>query len=158
MVLSKSARTTPIPLVAFPWGSPSMSKVRRSATARLAARFTAVVVLPTPPFWLAMAMTRATGMFAGVGGRGNDRPRRSCLELRLFRRLHNVARRSWCARRLACVLVPRGTPNGLRRTCHVAHKKAEPGLRALPMSTHLEWNAPSDLGNLTDPARTASEP
>jgi hypothetical protein len=48
----------PTPLVAFPWGSPSMSRTRRSATARLAARLTAVVVLPTPPFWLAIAMTR----------------------------------------------------------------------------------------------------
>src|SRR5688500_1022649 len=38
-----------------------MSSVRRSATAKLAARLTAVVVFPTPPFWLAIAMMRATG-------------------------------------------------------------------------------------------------
>lgn len=36
-----------------------MISVRFSDAAREAPRFTAVVVLPTPPFWLAMAMTRA---------------------------------------------------------------------------------------------------
>src|SRR5438552_3978771 len=49
-----------MPLVALPCGSPSTNRVRFSAAARLAARFTAVVVLPTPPFWLAIAITRAT--------------------------------------------------------------------------------------------------
>src|SRR5512133_3524789 len=48
-----------MPLVAFPCGSPSTSNTRCSAAARLAARFTAVVVLPTPPFWFAMAMILA---------------------------------------------------------------------------------------------------
>ena len=47
--------------VALAWGSASTSNVRFSAAAREAARFTAEVVLPTPPFWLAMAMTRAIG-------------------------------------------------------------------------------------------------
>src|SRR5258705_8917965 len=37
-----------------------MRRVRCSAAARLAARFTAVVVLPTPPFWFAIAIIRAT--------------------------------------------------------------------------------------------------
>ena len=41
------------------WESQSTNKVARSAVARHAARFTAVVVLPTPPFWLAIAMMRA---------------------------------------------------------------------------------------------------
>src|SRR5262249_33404438 len=35
-----------------------MSRTRLSRAARPAARLMAVVVLPTPPFWLAMAMTR----------------------------------------------------------------------------------------------------
>ena len=48
----------PTPLVALPCGSMSMSRVGRSATATLAAAFTLVVVLPTPPFWLAIAYTR----------------------------------------------------------------------------------------------------
>src|SRR5688572_16992612 len=38
----------------------SMTSVLRSATARHAPRFIAVVVLPTPPFWLAIAMIRPT--------------------------------------------------------------------------------------------------
>ena len=40
----------PKPLVAFPCGSMSTSRTRRLARATAAARFTAVVVLPTPPF------------------------------------------------------------------------------------------------------------
>src|SRR5512144_736315 len=36
----------------------STSSVRRSAAARDAARFTAVVVFPTPPFWFAIVMMR----------------------------------------------------------------------------------------------------
>src|SRR6516162_4058537 len=45
--------------VAFAWESQSISRVGCSAAARQAARFTAVVVFPTPPFWLAIAITRA---------------------------------------------------------------------------------------------------
>jgi hypothetical protein len=39
----------------------STSSVRFSAAATLAARFTAVVVLPTPPFWFTTARTRVAG-------------------------------------------------------------------------------------------------
>jgi hypothetical protein len=35
-----------------------MSSTRRFIAHKLAARFTAVVVLPTPPFWFATAMMR----------------------------------------------------------------------------------------------------
>src|SRR5687767_549723 len=56
MVRSVDPGRTPTPLEAFACGSMSTSRVLRSAAARLAARLTAVVVLPTPPFWLAMAM------------------------------------------------------------------------------------------------------
>src|SRR5258708_5633552 len=52
------SRSMPTPLVELPWGSASMSSVLRSAVASEAARFTAVVVLPTPPFWFAIAITR----------------------------------------------------------------------------------------------------
>ena len=50
--------STPQPIVALPCGSLSISSTRRWVAASEAARFTAVVVLPTPPFWLATAMTR----------------------------------------------------------------------------------------------------
>src|ERR1700733_3597865 len=53
--------STPLPMVALPWGSRSMSSTRRRVAASDAARLTAVVVLPTPPFWFAMAMTRFMG-------------------------------------------------------------------------------------------------
>src|SRR5690606_19424660 len=56
MVRAALPGATPTPLEAFACGSRSTSNVGFSAAARLAARLTAVVVLPTPPFWLAIAM------------------------------------------------------------------------------------------------------
>src|SRR6267143_1348968 len=53
--------STPLPMVALPCGSRSISSTRRRVAASDAARLTAVVVLPTPPFWFAMAMTRFMG-------------------------------------------------------------------------------------------------
>jgi hypothetical protein len=57
MLRSTVRGDTPTPLLAFPWGSRSTSSVRLSAAATLAATFTAVVVLPTPPFWFTTAIT-----------------------------------------------------------------------------------------------------
>src|SRR3954469_10239171 len=54
---SPCSRAAPRPLVAFPCGSRSTRRTRFSATASEAARFTAVVVFPTPPFWFAIART-----------------------------------------------------------------------------------------------------
>src|SRR6185369_13303580 len=48
----------PAPVVALPCGSRSTRSTRRFIATRLAARLTAVVVLPTPPFWFAIAMIR----------------------------------------------------------------------------------------------------
>ena len=57
--VAASARLSmPAPVVALPCGSRSTSSTRRFIAARLAARLTAVVVLPTPPFWFATAMMR----------------------------------------------------------------------------------------------------
>ena len=56
---STRGRETPSPELALPCGSMSITRVRCSAMARDAARFTAVVVLPTPPFWFVIAMTLA---------------------------------------------------------------------------------------------------
>jgi hypothetical protein len=50
----------PMPLVAFPCGSRSTSRTRRSARARYVERLMTVVVLPTPPFWFAQAITTPT--------------------------------------------------------------------------------------------------
>src|SRR5713226_7032668 len=49
------------PLVALAWGSVSRSSTRSPLAARKAPRLMAVVVLPTPPFWLARANRRLTG-------------------------------------------------------------------------------------------------
>src|SRR4051794_29261938 len=70
----------PRPTVALAWGSMSMSRAGYPASATQAARLTAVVVLPTPPFWLAIAKTvpidcvltvlvGAVGTCCGVGVR-----------------------------------------------------------------------------------------
>ena len=54
----------PMAAVALAWESQSTSRVGCSAEARQAARFTAVVVFPTPPFWFATAMIRANEYLA----------------------------------------------------------------------------------------------
>src|SRR5208282_923800 len=59
MLMRSGSFTRPRPLVEFDCGSQSTSRVLTSAAAKEAARLMAVVVLPTPPFWLAMAITRA---------------------------------------------------------------------------------------------------
>src|SRR5271157_6086203 len=47
-----SSRWKPSPEVALAWGSQSTRRVLKPSIARQAARLMAVVVLPTPPFWL----------------------------------------------------------------------------------------------------------
>src|SRR5450756_1541428 len=59
------------PAEALAWGSMSTRSTSKPASARHAARLTAVVVLPTPPFWLVTAMTRVTGLLS----RGTDTSR-----------------------------------------------------------------------------------
>src|SRR5690349_7398420 len=53
----RSLRPTPRPVEALPWGSKSISKTLSPTAARAVARLIAVVVFPTPPFWLAIAKT-----------------------------------------------------------------------------------------------------
>src|SRR5205807_8495930 len=53
---------------ALPCGSRSTTRTRAPCRARLAARLTALVVLPTPPFWLAIVIIRHER------GRGHSRP------------------------------------------------------------------------------------
>ena len=55
----------PLPMVALPWGSRSTSRVRLPSWERAAAKFTEVVVLPTPPFWFAMVRMSVTGVSVG---------------------------------------------------------------------------------------------
>lgn len=50
----------PKPLVEFPWGSVSTKRTLTSFAASDAARFMAVVVFPTPPFWLVIAIVVVT--------------------------------------------------------------------------------------------------
>src|SRR5260370_23974312 len=64
MLMRAGFSTRPRPVVEFDCGSQSTSSVLTSAAAREAARLMAVVVLPTPPFWLATAMTRPMILFS----------------------------------------------------------------------------------------------
>ena len=52
---SRRALSMPLPVVALPCGSRSMTRTRLPLEASDAARLTVLVVLPTPPFWLATA-------------------------------------------------------------------------------------------------------
>src|ERR1017187_1536018 len=64
MLMRSGSFARPRPLVEFDCGSQSTSNVLTSAAANEAARLMAVVVLPTPPFWLATAMTRPMILFS----------------------------------------------------------------------------------------------
>src|SRR5690606_4207829 len=56
----------PLPMVALPWGSRSINSTRFLSAASAAARLTAVVVFPTPPFWLAIQKIRALAGFLAM--------------------------------------------------------------------------------------------
>ena len=46
----------PAAVLALPWGSKSINRTFFFVAANAAERLTAVVVFPTPPFWLAIAI------------------------------------------------------------------------------------------------------
>src|SRR5690606_11523924 len=77
VVLSRSSGFRPDQTVRLAWGSMSTSSTRQPASCSAAPRLATVVVLATPPFWLATAITRLT----------SSRPRRGlgpCVVLRLL--------------------------------------------------------------------------
>src|SRR3989304_1128399 len=89
MVCARWRLSMPLPMVALPCGSRSTSSTRCLVAARLAARLTLVVVLPTPPFWLviarifAIALTHRTEqnqMTLGAHSRHLERDHASQLE------------------------------------------------------------------------------
>ena len=61
---SSVSGSMPWDIVRLPCGSMSTQRTRWPSSAKATARFSVVVVLATPPFWLAKAMTFARG---GVG-------------------------------------------------------------------------------------------
>src|SRR6201996_7210861 len=56
----------PWDIVRFPWGSMSQHRTRCPSSAKATARFSVVVVLATPPFWLASAITLQVGIVFGL--------------------------------------------------------------------------------------------
>src|SRR4051794_22686904 len=71
MVRSISCGLRPRPTDSEPWGSKSTSSTLRPYSASEAPRLIVVVVLPTPPFWLHIEITRAWP--CSVTGRGSGR-------------------------------------------------------------------------------------
>src|SRR3954467_4806002 len=68
---------SPRPTDSEPWGSKSTSRTLRPYSANAAPRLIVVVVLPTPPFWLHIEMTRALPWMLigrGSGSCGIGRP------------------------------------------------------------------------------------
>src|SRR5579864_9536753 len=63
---------TPLPTVALPCGSRSINITRRFMAANEAARFILVVVFPTPPFWLAIAIIFPTVFPCVIFSRGRQ--------------------------------------------------------------------------------------
>src|SRR5437660_11542355 len=61
----------PSPTESAPWGSKSTSSTRRPTSASAAPRLIVVVVLPTPPFWLQTATTRAGPCVVNGSGSAN---------------------------------------------------------------------------------------
>src|SRR2546430_3112618 len=96
------ARGIPMPLVACACGSPSTSKTCIPETASAAERLTAVVDLPTPPFWFAIAITRPINQTLIRGWCGSSlRAFRLTGRNSLFsqRPLHGYSRSPWvCGR------------------------------------------------------------
>src|SRR3954469_14169432 len=70
---SSESGSIPWDIVRLPWGSMSTHRTRWPSSAKAAARFSVVVVLATPPFWLAKAITLAWPVTSrsSRGRRGN---------------------------------------------------------------------------------------
>ena len=62
--MPRSFFSMPSPVLALPCGSKSTISTRFLVAASAVARLIAVVVLPTPPFWLAMARMRGAALGA----------------------------------------------------------------------------------------------
>src|SRR6056297_3640083 len=65
--MSRAPTSIPRPVEALPCGSRSTISTRAPESASAAPRLIVVVVLPTPPFWLAIAMMRGALVRLGSG-------------------------------------------------------------------------------------------
>src|SRR3954452_12866250 len=68
MLFSTLSGSTPWLMVRLPWGSMSTARTRWPDSLKATARLRAVVVLATPHFWLAKAITLAGPSFLGESG------------------------------------------------------------------------------------------
>ena len=63
---SRVEGSTPSPMPQPPWGSMSVTRTRYPSSAKQAPSVMVDVVLPTPPFWLAKAITRPARVSAAA--------------------------------------------------------------------------------------------
>src|SRR5438067_13942719 len=94
VLVRSGLRANPSPLVVLACGSQSTSSTGTSAAARDAAKLMAVVVLPTPPFWLATAMIFAMSCAAEKTRVAEHVMQRQCL---ILVQLENVPRGTFIA-------------------------------------------------------------
>src|SRR5258708_2094853 len=74
MVVRIRSGSNPRPDVELAWGSRSTNSTECPSSARAAPRLIAVVVLPTPPFWLTIARTVALAPPKSLGSAFEDNP------------------------------------------------------------------------------------
>src|SRR6266404_5542198 len=91
MVFLAGSFVNPMAAVALAWESQSTRSVGCSAIARQAARFTAVVVFPTPPFWFAIAMIRDNITSQRKFSKANARMQDVSREMVVLRRLRRIS-------------------------------------------------------------------
>src|SRR5580692_6504821 len=120
--------TRPRPLVAFDCGSQSTSSVSTSAAAMDEARLIAVVVLPTPPFWLATAMTRPIWFSEESERRLQNRPNRCAFAMTDF------SATSWSTHSASCKTSYSCLRRDLPQKCSTWEHPPSPG--------GLVWNVP----------------
>ena len=129
--------STPSAVLALPCGSRSITRIRSPCRASAAATLTAVVVLPTPPFWLAIVKTRWRA------GRGSPPLAAACKQ-------PHRALRLGADRGVQCRLRRPTIPAGPSPMFHVKHPGA-----ALPREARRRpWVRPRGPDSSSPPARS----
>ena len=90
---------SPVAVVAFPWGSRSIRRTFLFVAASEAAKFTAVVVFPTPPFWLATTKVIKVICYHFFGGLNSKKP---VFFPKIFDAAEGMYFQSFLSSRMAC--------------------------------------------------------
>ena len=99
MVSLSSAFSWPDPVVALAWESISIRRTFLFVAASEAAKFTAVVVFPTPPFWLATTKVIKVVCYHFFGGLNSKKP---VFFPKIFDAAEGMYFQSFLSSRMAC--------------------------------------------------------